>query len=343
MEIYNQTPFSPLIFNTDAIGDLSFYTAVVRGTFTITSHKKIQLAQTQEPLALNDRFLNDPHTSSLIEETDLVPYKPRADIYLNAEAHAPNGNPLTNWLVRARIGQLTKTLRVCGQRYWRRNILGWYLDKPAPCIKVPLHYELAYGGTVTFGETSEAYEYNPVGLGYVTCSSSGRLKTGTLKSLPAPQIEAPNEPIVNLKRRYTPQGFGPINRAWLPRRTLAGSFDQAWLDRRSPRLPVDFNFLHYNSAHPDLIYNGFMQGDEPVILEGFDPHKIINFSLPGYKIKVAVSDVFGPIEEQCCQLDTVRIDVPARRVHLTWRAMINTRTQLDKMVVWTFKELKHAS
>src|SRR6185503_6645163 len=137
--------------------------------------------------------------------------------------------------------------------------------------------------------------------------------------VPAPQIEAPDDPIGEIGQVHQPQGFGPICRAWLPRRALAGTPDEAWRTQRWPELPLDFSFDFYNSAHPDLIHPGYLAGDEDVVLEGIDPHGPLRFYLPGRRIDLLVKQMFGAYRKARLVLDTPLIDVPSDRAHITWR------------------------
>ena len=118
MLLRNYTPFSIITFESRDQKDRDFGVLVVRGTFTITDNKPIQPCPEQLPIVTTDGYYGEPATSSLRMESDLAPYKPNADVYLNATAYAPAGEPASSWLVRIEIGKLKKELRVTGPRNW---------------------------------------------------------------------------------------------------------------------------------------------------------------------------------------------------------------------------------
>jgi hypothetical protein len=69
------------------------------------------------PLHREDRYYDDDIEHSVRAESDLAPYKPRCDVVVVGDAHAPGGQPTTSFLV---------TLRV------------HYPDRPAPPPEPPL-------------------------------------------------------------------------------------------------------------------------------------------------------------------------------------------------------------
>nr|WP_245737433.1 DUF2169 domain-containing protein [Xenorhabdus japonica] len=91
------------------------------------------------------------------------------------------------------------------------------------------------------------WEYNPLGTGFIT---PWYAKAKDLSYYPAPRIEHPDAPITAehftqwlnqppsiTEKAGQPAGLGIIGRAWLPRRTLAGTYDEQWLKERHPYLP----------------------------------------------------------------------------------------------------------
>jgi hypothetical protein len=119
--------------------------------------------------------------------------------------------------------------------------------------------------------------------------------------------------------------MGPLARSWEPRLGLAGTFDDAWRASRWPDLPLDFDFAHYNSAHPDLIAEVPLRGDEEIALEGVHPEGDLKLSLPAYRMALLFRLKDGALAPAPLFLDTLLVDVPKGRVHLTWRATFNKR------------------
>ena len=316
MILRNLTPFVPLTFESRDQKGHDFGVFFLRGAFSILPDRRLEPLAEQPPFVKSDAYFGEAFRSSVRIESDIVPYKPRADIIINAVAHAPGGRPARGWIVSAHVGRLKKTLRVTGKRFWSHTFLkGWHLSEPEPCVEVPIRYEHAYGGVCKHNGTDHIFEENPIGVGYVVPRGLKRDQV-----IPAPRIDSPADPIIEIDRTYTPQGFGIIGRAWLTRRKFAGTYDEKWKAKRWPELPEDFDFAHYNCASPDLIYPGYLAGDEQVVLQGVHPEGTVRFSLPTYEFSFVLeyedaSQVAVPLK-----LDTLVIDLPEKVAHLTWRA-----------------------
>lgn len=316
MEFRNYTPFAPLTFEHLDVEDNSFQAVILRGTFNLIPDAPLQPARDQEPLMTSDEFYDHPDTSSVRFESDLVPYKPCSDIVINATAYAPGGRALPSWIAGIQIGRKQKNLLVTGPRYWKHYLVsGWQVCAPEPCTEVPIRYELAFGGQWRHGDEAGVCEENPVGIGYVNkkCLDKGRL-------LPAPRIMSPDDLILELGKQHKPQGFAAIAKSWLPRRQYGGTYDEHWLQQRRPKLPKDFDYAYYNCAHPDLIYDGYLRGDEAVVLKHLHPqYQILKFSLPAYRVGAVITDRDEYRYGALGNLDTAYIDIEKMRVCLTWR------------------------
>ncbi|HFM4817977.1 TPA: DUF2169 domain-containing protein [Escherichia coli] len=100
-------------------------------------------------------------------------------------------------------------------------------------------------------------------------------------------------------------------------------YNEVWREKRYPYLPDDFDERFYNSAHPDMIYTGFLSGDENISLEGFFKfEQVVKTKLPGIrpvlilKTKHNTSHMFLPVA------DTMVIDLSRQEIYLTWRLTI---------------------
>ncbi|EYF01094.1 DUF2169 family type VI secretion system accessory protein [Chondromyces apiculatus] len=321
MIVRNYTRFWPFMFSGEDPEGRAFGVFVLRGAFTIHPGGVAALTPEQPQVAGADVFHGDRHTSSLRMEGDLAPFKPKTDIHVNATAHAPGGWPTPAWLVRARVGKVEKALRVTGPRRWVREGDAYRLTEPEPCAEVPIRYEHAFGGTFqdAWGERA-TFAQNPLGRGYVPEG-----KTPTDVTVEAPRIESPEAPVTELGQVLAPEGLGPIPRAWMPRRACAGTYDQAWREERWPRAPLDFDYRFYNSAHPDLVYPGYLRGNEVVVLENLHPDGQLAFTLPGYELGLIALLETGSRAVVPMLLDTLMIDVPEGRLYLTWRGVFSKR------------------
>lgn len=313
----NYTPFPPLQFQSRDEQQRDFGVVVLRGTFEIIDGQPLRLLQEQAPIVMTDDYWGEPGASSLRMESNLAPYKPQTDIHVTATAHAPGGDPTLCWQVGVEVGQVRKKLLVTGNRWWHlKPGQGWRLSETIPASQVPIRYELAFGGTQGEGEQAKPCAENPVGVG----SHPATPPTGS-NPLPAPQILAPDAADLRLGEHLTPQGLGPLAPAWQPRLARAGTFDMVWEKTRWPDLPADFSFAFYNSAHPDLIYPGFVNGDESIALINLHRISRIRSCLPGFELALLLRWEDGRIAPAPVVLDTIHIDAEQLRVYLTWRGI----------------------
>lgn len=318
MRCLNHTTFSHVPFETLSPRGEAFTTLVMKATMRIRPGAALELDDEQEELVLSDEYYGDPTTTSVRRESDLAAYKPRSEVlFLDPIAHAPDGRAMPSWPVSVRVGSLRHEIRVTGPRVWAKDFLGSTLSSPVPIESVPIRYERAFGGTFAHDDQVACHHENSVGTGIT-------LRGDPRDIIPAPQVEMPSDPIGRFGRTYAVAGLGPIDKPWLPRRTFAGTFDEAWKEKHWPLLPLDHNFEFNNAAPMGLRYDGFFRGDEPVRIEGMHPDGAIEFALPGHRVFMLVRRHNGEITPVPSRLDTLTIDVGAMRAYLTYRAVIQT-------------------
>jgi hypothetical protein len=160
MELINKTPFPGIAFQASRQDGKPSHVAVLRATFDIKSDGILELSDEQEPIVLSDEYFEEPNKSSVRQESDLVPCKPKCDVIVNATAYAPGGHPSLEFVVGVRIrgpaggGKehgpliLEKKLVVTGPCCWEKGLMGgWKLTPPTrPVTSLPLRYEYAFGG-----------------------------------------------------------------------------------------------------------------------------------------------------------------------------------------------------
>lgn len=340
MRVFNHTPFAQLVYaNEDAQARL-FNILIVKATYAFDAEFNLCASPEQEPLNFSDQCHEDVNTSALRYPSDLVPFKPQAEVLLTANAFAP-GPALAQWRcgfgLRGAAGQIRAELDVTGPREWRPrwrrspnadepasaadpDFLGWDLTEPEPVSTVPLRYELAFGGLQPRGAEILADERNPLGCGWVD-------RDWTDHRLPqrVPQILQPGVPISDPYHCPAPTGFGPIPPAWLPRRPLGGTYDAAWRAERWPHWAKDYDFAFHNSAPPFLRLPGGFSGDEQILLHHLRPEKPdITFWLPGEAVVARLTATDGTSRQMALRADTLLLDLTAERpedclVTLTWR------------------------
>ena len=285
LSLVNKTPFEVETLLWEDLEGRAKLTVIVKVSCTIEPGKTAVLAGQQLPVLTADEPYGEDPASSIRLESDLVPYKPRADVVLVGRAHAPRGWPAGQVDVRLCVGRLERTLRVFGNRRWEfpsRLALVPRISKPEPFETMELVYERSFGGIDTAAALYCAE--NLVGTGFI-----GAKSRESVHEKPLPNLEDPANLIRSWDTRPKPVGFGFYGRGWMPRLRCAGTYDDEYQKERAPVTPLDFSDAFYNGAHPELQVEGYLQGDEPVALENLTPVERVQFRLPGIRPQISVT------------------------------------------------------
>lgn len=317
MKLANRTPFAPLTFQSlDLAGD-PFQVVVLKATFDIIPGAQPVLASRPSPVLVSADYCDADEGKRMRSDDDIAPFKPRTDILVTATSYPPRDGPSNEWLAGISIGKLQKRILVTGPRSWTHSTRGgWTLEPPQSTDSVALRYEHAFGGVVRRNNLEDPYPENPIGCGFVDVDN-----IDTSLPVVAPTILTPDAPLPALGERYPVEGLSAIHRAWQPRLSKAGTYDEVWAKTRHPNLPEDFDFAFYNCAHPDLIYSGYLTGGEEVRLERLcRDHEVLLFRLPSQVVGVALTDKAGYRYGGPARLDTVHIDTERLKLFLVFRA-----------------------
>jgi hypothetical protein len=331
IDIENHSPFPHIVYEKASTRPNHFDVIVVAGTFNLAHGQPVYPADAQQAIVTADRYAGEPESSALLEETHLIVGKRNTDVHLIGHAKAPRGEPSVQWHTGLRVGPLKKLAQVTGPRWWEWNLLGgWMLTKPRAVDELLLSSALCYGGAVrkahahgergvdiTDATVVDAYAPNPVGKGYFGAQPLDRAQF-----YPAAQIEALDAPIRDIDKRYAPAGFAPRARWWPGRIDHAGTYDARWQKESSPYLPNDFDFAFYQSAQPELIAKGFLNGDEPLSVMGCYAQGQLDTYLPGITLLSLLTDRDGVTEKALLNLDTVTVNVDTHTVQLVWRKTV---------------------
>lgn len=309
LQLRNNTPFAPAMAvfpDRDAVDTLY---VVVKGTFTL--HPRLALAEAPAPPVLTDEYYGEPVGSSIKYASELHIGKAGTDVILVGHAYAAREG-ISESAVLVRAAERKKVVRVFGDRFWR---LGGF-TRPEPFDSMPLVFERAYGGQhhVSPDEPMLAEEHNPVGVGF-----RGRRSASEMDGQPLPNLEDPRHSIEALGDRVPPACFGFVAPSWLPRRAFAGTYDETWQKKRAPYLPLDFDPRFFNMAAPELTFQRFLGGGEPIEVLGASREGPIRFELPRCRPRVTIK-VQGRAELPLLRLETVLIEPDLDRVSVTWRA-----------------------
>ena len=122
--------------------------------------------------------------------------------------------------------------------------------------------------------------------------------------------------------RDVPASFGPVNPAWAPRLAKRGTmYGAAWRKERAPYFAEDFDWKHFQSAPADQQLDGFLRGDEEIVLSGFAADGGTRCRLPGKRVRVFIKDVAAKHQELPMALDTLYIDTALCTVTVVWRGL----------------------
>jgi hypothetical protein len=324
LQFKNRTAFQGTVFaSSDPSGVDTLY-AVVKGTFSI-GNGAVVTAEEQLPVVQQDEYHGDPAETSIRRPSDLSLGKPGTDVLLIGSAHTPAGRA-AKWLdVSLRVGPVGKVVRVVGDRFLRRDGVGFSITEPKPFTTMPLVWERAFGGSDVVESTPSAEARNPVGTGYRDPEGQK-----VLDGLPLPNLEDPNEPMSSWKQRPAPACFAPISPHWEPRRSYAGTYDQRWQREQAPYLPADFDTRFFQLAPADLVVPGHLTGGEPVEVKGATPSGSLTFELPAIEVTFDFVTEAGT-QSRVADLDTVVIEPDESRLALVWR----TGLSCDKSLLRT--------
>ncbi len=320
MKIGNETPFeAEALPFLDGEGK-PFLTVVVKGTFAIVPEGVAAVDGAQIPILYGDEHTDPEKGGSPKFEADTAPFKPRADVLLVGKAHAPGGKPV-RWLdAGLRVGALQKVVRVFGDRAWisgAGKLSAPVFTDPEPFTEMPLVYERAFGGIDA--ESGGFCAENPVGCGFYTRKSPARID-----GAPLPNIEHASRPIRSWTDHPGPAGFGCVAKGWAPRVRHSGTYDETWERERSPLPPADFRYDFYNAAPPELQVEGYLRGDEEILLLNLEKDGKVRFRLPGIAPAATIEKTerwSGPSwnEPAPMRLDTLCLLPEEGRLFLVWR------------------------
>jgi hypothetical protein len=323
LQLRNKTPFSPALFVfPDEQGVDTLYVAL-KATFELDGDD-VCLARKQCPLVLMDEYVGEPGRSGLKRAGEAHLTKPGTDVLMAGEVHAPKERPVASCLASVRVGPVTQVLQVFGERVWKGGLVAPRISSPEPFVRMPLVWERAFGGTHALEEGRVLSEpRNPVGRGF-----RGKRSGSDMVGRPLPNLENPRRLIGSIGDAPEPVGVAPVAPAWEPRRSSAGTYDEAWRTRRAPYLPHDFRPGFFNVAPPALHVRDGLKGGEPVELLHLSARSGQRFLLPRCEWAVTVK-LAGRPEPLAMALETVLLEPSEARVCLTWRGAL----RCDKRVL----------
>ncbi|MDE3223923.1 MAG: DUF2169 domain-containing protein, partial [Nitrospirota bacterium] len=169
--------------------------------------------------------------------------KVSGEILLRGKCYAPKGKTIPAAKVTAKVGSLSKSLAVFGNRTWVKRGGVQVPSEPEPFAEMDLTYAHAFGG--------KGYDQNPIGKGFIAEPDQA-----AEQNLSLPNIESPNSLIGSPADRREPSGFLPYDVMWPQRSKKLGTYDERWLKERWPYFPDDMDYSFFNVAPKDQWLTG---------------------------------------------------------------------------------------
>jgi hypothetical protein len=294
---------------------------VVKGTWAVEGGRA-RPSDEPEPVRLVDEYHGEPGVSSLRFAGDAALFKPATDVVLVGHARAPKGRA-RQMDVRLTVGKISKTIRVFGDRFWRKTMGLRTASDPEPFDLIPLVYERAYGGTdESDPDRPQSVPENPVGVGF-----RGKRSKLPKTDVPLPNLEHPESLIRSPRDRPKVAGFGFVSPQWQPRLRYAGTYDDAWMRDRAPFLPDDFDERFHQAAPWDQVVPGYLRGGEAIRVERASVSGEMSFEVPRERPEVALL-VEGRRVELPLALDTLVVDGDSERFTTVWRGNVDVHDRV---------------
>jgi hypothetical protein len=233
----------------------------LKATYEILADGATRIADEQVPVHSGPQ--KDPTDRFLRYESDLGPAKTGTDIILNGHAYSPDGAPVKELTIAFRVGSLTRTATVYGDRLWRKGVAGYKPGKPEPFTQMSLDYTKAVGGD---DPDSRRTTGNLAGCGLIKPEQGGAWLM--------PNIELIKKPLKNPSERPPVAGFGAVPAHWPWRGRYAGTYDEQWYKLRRPLPPEDLDSRFWRIAPPEQQLTHHLKGGEPV--------SFVNLTQPGF-------------------------------------------------------------
>lgn len=248
MEFRNLTPFAAMQFKMLDLEDNENHVVVMKAGFQLepddSGGYRVRVRDDDAVrLSVQDEYLGKINTSSVIQESDLAPYKPSCDIIVSGSVYADNCSPVLNQNVSLKINNvsgdsiLEKKLTVYGKREFLKNKITkqWSLTEPEPYIRQPVVWEAAFGGECKMNKSDDGADSIP--------------KADQLTDIQkASHPDSENLPLAHSVCENNPLGKGFIT-PWYAHATQADHYPAPQIiDPRYPLTAEDFESLIAGSA-----------------------------------------------------------------------------------------------
>ena len=322
MELRNLTPYCAHLFRGVLDDDTMVAVAVCRVTCTILEDGDLEPLEVQETVRDNTEELPDGFF-----DDDGAPLKPGVEVVVLGDAIPVPGPSATGMMVSLRVGEVTREVRVFGERTWKlvggvdreeaiarsregkHDTSALVASAPEPFERMPVAWDRAFGGKAVTPSDLEPqgelpYPENAEGRGY-------HLYLEGALGAALPNLEDPEQPINTWQDRPEPACMAPLSpfcKLCLERGYVA--------DHKTGELDVlPESFL---VAPAQQVFKEIAPGTD-VEVRGMHPDGSICFAMPDIPVEVEVR-VDQDSSRLPCRTDTVEIYPGERKVVLVMRA-----------------------
>lgn len=290
-----------------------------KATYEVAEDGALTAAEEQPPLQLEDVYLGQPGESTLLEAGDLSLGRPRTEFGVIGSIYPEAGETNTG-LFQLKVGPLERQIRAFGIRRWQQRMSLPKLTDAEPFDKVPLHFEYAFGGVDQRHEDPKKHGYesrNPIGQGFLLAHTKI-----DFNEISVPQLEDPQHLIKSPYDKPPPACSAFIPPHWEPRKSLAGTYDDAWDRERKPLLPNDFDPLFCHAVDERQIFPERARGDETVEIHGLQPATQqggrLALTLPGLQPTCEIEFQHFQPEPVPLHLEKIVVNAETRRLVMLW-------------------------
>lgn len=246
-------------------------------------------------------FLAEEMAEPLVDEGVA---KLTAEFLVHGRACPPSA-PATGCAVRVRVGPVSKTLVVMGDRHWE----GERASAPQPYTQMPIGWERAYGGA--------DFAANPAGIG----------RAAVQDVRPLPNVEWPHAPLHHPDQVAEPAGFGRLDPMHPARAAWRGTYGPEYMREHAPGFAPDTDWRFFNVAPADQWFAEPLRGDEELEFVHLHPeHPTLTGRLPGLRARVFAAYAMGAgqddaLREVPMRLTTVWCFPHAQRLVLVFHGL----------------------
>lgn len=283
-------------------------TVIVKATFVLRPGIAA-LAPEQDPIIERERFHDEDPRRSVRIPSDVVPYKPRADVLLVGSAYAPDKQPVRSLVTRFVVGEMDKSIEVWCDRAFR--VLDGQVLEGKRFTRMPLVWERASGGPESANPVGKRFDGPADGYGTIAVAN----------------LQPVGHFVSKLSDTFVPTCYAPVAPAWPGRTQRLGRLSRTFLESawNAQPLHVDLDPSFFQAAPPDQ-HVAEIRANERIVLENLhSEHPRLVTNLPDLRPRAIADRATGEREEIALVGDTLWVDTDRGVCCVVWRGRIGLR------------------